>query len=427
MGESGTADSNASQDTTSHVASVVRWCVPSCKYDGKEKRGKQTLDMTRCCFCMYWFHNECMNIKDGEKNVVWQCQSCRLVPANISKLLCEMTHLRNDLQSLENVQRTSQDSLKKIEDKCEELSKENAALKTQVTSLSLQLQQKVWQGFTNNDTQSLLIGDSLIRNVDEQKLKMTKVTSLPGAKVTDVLKHLKDTDLDYNSIVCCVGTNDCSNEEFNGDTIAKTYKDIVETVKLKVNDPKCIKLVSIPPRSDSKTYQERVDTLNACLSSIATDDGLTFINNDPTFKLGDGTPNDGYLLNDGLHLNDRGTNRLVKNMQLRVNHKAVNGNVVKKRKALNQQQTDSQQEAAPDTDWQEVSRRRRRPNRPQPQEPRMPDRGRQGIGYKERTSGNKLCWFCGETNHVSINCRHGQKIYCFQCQGLGHKAKNCTQ
>ena len=423
MGETSTADSNAGQgtsDNTSQGTSVLRWCIPSCKYDGKEKRGTKKLEMLRCCICMHLFHYECMQLKD-DTNVIWNCNSCRLLPSNISKLLCEITHMRDNIQSLITKQHESQESLKKIETKCDDLTKENTALRTQVTSLSQQLQQKVWQGFTNNDGQSLLIGDSLIRNIDEQKLMRTQVTSLPGAKVSDVLKHLNDNNHDYNNIVCCVGTNDCSSEDFNADVVTKTYKDIVETAKTKVNDPKCIKLVSIPPRSDSKKYQERVDTVNACLATIAVDDGLTFINNDPTFKLGDGTPNDGYLINDGLHLNDQGTNRLVKNMQLRVSHKVVNGNIVKNKKRQNPQASYNRQDA--DNEWKEV--RRRRPIRQHQRDHHSPDRHMNGSG--ERSSGNRVCWYCGEANHVSINCRHGQKICCYVCQGFGHKAKNCTQ
>ena len=37
----------------------------------------------------------------------------------------------------------------------------------------------------------------------------------------------------------------------------------------------------------------------------------------------------------------------------------------------------------------------------------------------------KACWYCGEENHMSRNCRHGQKIECNYCLNLGHKAKFC--
>ena len=432
MGDTETADLNGGQGTATanqngQIPAAVRWCVPTCKFDGKTKKGTKSLDMTRCCFCMYWFHDECMKLKK-EENVIWYCTSCRLMPANISKLLNEISAMREDINTLVIDNHVSQESLKKIETKCDDLTKENATLRTQVTSLSNQLQQKVWQTFTNNDHQSLLIGDSLIRNVDEQKLVNTQVTSLPGAKVTDVLKHLRDNDADFNNILCCVGTNDCTNDDFDGDAIAKTYKSIVEIAKAKVSDPKSIKLVSIPPRCDSKTYQERVDTLNACLASIATDDGLTFINNDSTFKLGDGTPNDGYLLNDGIHLSDKGTNRLVRNMQLKVNQKAINGNVVKKKQQNTKQLRDTRLDSAPvnvESNWKEVPYRRS--TRPPFRRSAISDGQRPNVEYGDRADHGKMCWFCGERNHISTNCRHGKRIFCYTCQGEGHKAKFCSQ
>ena len=44
--------------------------------------------------------------------------------------------------------------------------------------------------------------------------------------------------------------------------------------------------------------------------------GVTFISNDKSFRLADGQPNDGYLCKDGLHLNYRGTSRLIDNLRL---------------------------------------------------------------------------------------------------------------
>ena len=46
------------------------------------------------------------------------------------------------------------------------------------------------------------------------------------------------------------------------------------------------------------------------------EEGCTLVNNDDTFKLRDGQPNDAYLLSDGVHLSYAGTNRLVKNLGL---------------------------------------------------------------------------------------------------------------
>ena len=37
-----------------------------------------------------------------------------------------------------------------------------------------------------------------------------------------------------------------------------------------------------------------------------------------------------------------------------------------------------------------------------------------------------LCWYCGESNHMSKNYRHGDYILCNKCKEYGHKAKHCS-
>ena len=58
----------------------------------------------------------------------------------------------------------------------------------------------------------LVIGDSLLRGINQTKLARTHVTSLPGAKIKDVASNLARTEYKYNSIVICAGTNDCNND-----------------------------------------------------------------------------------------------------------------------------------------------------------------------------------------------------------------------
>ena len=52
------------------------------------------------------------------------------------------------------------------------------------------------------------------------------------------------------------------------------------------------------------------------LRCARTAEGLTLINNEETFKLKDGSINDGYYLHDGTHLTMAGTNRLAKNLKV---------------------------------------------------------------------------------------------------------------
>ena len=71
-----------------------------------------------------------------------------------------------------------------------------------------------------------------------------------------------------------------------------------------------IRISTVLPRS------ERIDALNAGLVEMCTAEGLTLINNEETFKLEDGSINDGYYLDDGTHLTMAGTNLLDKNLKV---------------------------------------------------------------------------------------------------------------
>ena len=62
-----------------------------------------------------------------------------------------------------------------------------------------------------------------------------------------------------------------------------------------MSTPANVTISSIPPRSDDAVAQEHIEIVNANLNAIATEKGAKFINQDETFKLRDGTPNDGYL------------------------------------------------------------------------------------------------------------------------------------
>ena len=73
---------------------------------------------------------------------------------------------------------------------------------------------------------------------------------------------------------------------------------------------------SICPRNKTVGLTQTIDAVNAGLQSLCSDESLTFINNDPAFHLADGTINGGYLLQDGIHLTHKATERLAKNLNL---------------------------------------------------------------------------------------------------------------
>ena len=414
--------SQANNDTQS--TKPQRWCVTDCHHDGKSKnKANKKLDMLRCCVCMNWFHKECIS-ELGPFEDVWNCGKCRTVPSVIFELLNELKQLRSDIKELKKDHDDVKGTLTVVSNTCTSLKEENNTLKQQVGSLIQDLQSKQWSCFHDTDRPSLVLGDSHVKDIDETKLKNTKVVSVTGGKVADVLSHLKDADDMYSNIVVCVGTNDCGADNFVADQVVDSFKAVIDVAKTRVSDPKQISISIIPPRIDSEKTQEHVDTLNACLYSVAEDKHVSYINNDLTFKLSDKSPNDGYLQADGVNLTHKGINRLAKNLKLKSASNCKNGNVVRinppKRSSPPQKRPDYNQHNEVDANdgWTVARNRRRSHYKNTPQQSR-------DVNTNQRTNSERRCWLCGETNHVSHSCRHGQKITCHKCYGLGHKAKHC--
>lgn len=208
-------------------------------------------------------------------------------------------------------------------------------------------------------------------------------------------------------MVCCVGTNDCSSDAFSSEEFTSHAEQMIEKLKCKVTEPSNISLSSIPPRRDQNKFQDNVDIANACLESVADKTNVSFINNENTFKLMDGSINDGYLARDGLHLNRSGSNKLASNMKLHKKDEANNDVTLAWRtqqKTKNKQQTSTR-----DGNRQKV-------------QPRPDHRRIQGNQRQQNP-----CQNCGESNHATENCRFGRELECYSCKGLGHKAQYCPR
>ena len=112
-----------------------------------------------------------------------------------------------------------------------------------------------------------------------------------------------------------------------------------------------------------------------------------------------------------VHLTRTAVDRVVKNLRLPV--KGPTRGVTASQQKPRQSQTARAERRPPraqeveDEGWQKVRRRSHRTSTP----PR----------------GNTQCYFCGESGHVKDSCRHGHRVECNTCGGLGHKAKFCTR
>ena len=160
-----------------------------------------------------------------------------------------------------------------------------------------------------------MIGDSIIRDVDEHKLVTASAQSISGATIKDISNKISGDENRYKNIVICAGTNDCT-REINIDETAEQFSELLQVATEKVASVGNVTISSIPPRTANVERQQRVEELNTLLQDMTTKAGANFVSNDKSFRLADGQPNDGYLHNDGVHLNNRGTARMIRNLGL---------------------------------------------------------------------------------------------------------------
>ena len=208
--------------------------------------------------------------------------------------------------------------------------KELTEVKTQLTALSIQLADQteslskelasqkscmVEQAEATPPTASapplpnLLIGTSLLRNVDPMKLTNWEIKAKGGASIEDLIQEVNSLpeSKSYDQTVIVCGSIDLENKETN--EIIGDFQTLIVSASTLSNK---VSVASILPRTD-KNLEEKTKITNDCLKKLCDDEGHNFIDNDPSFYLMNGSVNDACLVKDGLHLTKRGLDSLLKN------------------------------------------------------------------------------------------------------------------
>ena len=165
------------------------------------------------------------------------------------------------------------------------------------------------ENLTQPERKSLLIGDSLVRDIRPSKDTLTVKPNVP--RLENVIDELKDSE-QLDKIYVVNGTNDCKNEE-DPSVIIDTYKTVIEDARKKGNE---IIISSIPPRTDDSSIQKKIDIVNQRLMSLTKEEEVTFVNNDGNFTYSDKTVDERLLQHDGCHLSRLGAQRLIKNLSM---------------------------------------------------------------------------------------------------------------
>ena len=164
---------------------------------------------------------------------------------------------------------------------------------------------------TAESPSSPLIGSSLIRDVNSA----TEVVCLPGGKLAGIEKNISELSSGYDSITVVGGGNDCATSPSTpAPTVIDAFASVIDAAKAKAST---VTMSSVCPRLKTADTTNTIDAVNAGLVTLCADKDVIFADSTPTFTLGDGSVNDGYLHRDGVHLTHATVNRLAKNLRVK--------------------------------------------------------------------------------------------------------------
>lgn len=377
---------------TAQSATVV--CIEDCLFNHKTK-GKP-MD---CCFCQAEFHPQCVGITAAGKRPVWVCSTCKAIPASLKSLQDKFSLLeKNQLH------------LKKRNDDLNETVATQAA---QISDLTQQLADKCTspnpprnehdnkkdeQNTQENTATTLLIGDSIIRDINAKGLENTKVECMRGKKARDIKQKLEQLPIkDFATVIIQASTNDCTSAE-EQKVAEGIYAEIVDNLNARASDT-AIGISTVCPRTDNVKYEENVTKLNDKLRSLATSKGCLLIDNDTNFRMQDNSVDTSTLDKRGLHLSTVGTKRLLNNIH--------------KRHAIIKCKPDQKNTSPPKRRFSRASRNF---------DTRRNYRHNAGERFISTGSTNmRGCYLCGERNHQKKDCKFNKPLVCFSCGQLGHK------
>ena len=210
---------------------------------------------------------------------------------------------------------------------------ERSRLQARVTELTRELSAAAWQGFREKASQpippvvsaaaaaspaappppppprlrNLLLGTSLLRNVDPARVKDTDVRAMSGATVAHLTEEVEKLDQNsYKAIYLVGGTRELVHS--SDMTTLNQFDALISAAKAKASH---VTLSSIPHRID-KDLHLKADGLNKEIKKLCANKDIVFADADDQLLLRDGSINAASLGNDGIHLSKYGLDSLIK-------------------------------------------------------------------------------------------------------------------
>lgn len=391
-------------------------CTSSCQFDHMDK-GKETKTV-ECSLCLEKFHKHCVGLRPSSKPAFWSCSSCKEIPNLLKALMLKSESHESEIEGLRTENGTLTQLVNEQRTEIDNLRSKLLSVGSPTTHVNIDPASKATASATSpegNTTapassvrdvkrgkKTLLIGDSMIRDIDERGLLNTHVKCIRGGTIANVKEELQTMDpKTYEAIIIHIGTNNCSSTSKLEEGEAN-LKELVTDLNRRAPTTKKV-LSTVCPRTDSATNQIRVTQLNAKIKQLAADNACVLVNSDDTFYHRNGDIDEGMLNRRGLHLSKRGTRQLLRNF-----------NKAQELIAHPRPHKSHTTSAAPSN----LSFRPSNSGGPSRQQPHhSPARG-----YRLGNNNFTRCRLCGLSNHSTQQCRHEHPVQCHDCKQFGHKS-----
>ena len=193
----------------------------------------------------------------------------------------------------------------------------------------------------------------------------------------------------------------CEPNETENSSESEIFDSMIATAK-SISD--CVTISSALPCL--KDQQKNIETFNRWLKNKCQVTQVTFVDNDQNFVFRDGSFDKSAFAKDGQQLSWSGISRLVSSLSLEIAKPKLQLN---KRKA---------------TSYSEGHQKKVKLDRVRLESCSSQTNDKVSNSYKLKDG---QCPMCGETNHVTHNCKHKSMVTCFTCGGVGHKDKHHTR
>ena len=401
-------------------SSTSDMCSPDCQFPDDHV-------FIRCSICMGYFHNRCVD-EDSKCPDIFCCFACRTMPKQLINISQEISKIKvkqiNSETTMENnmelilsqMQNISSDmsSLKvsfvNLQENYAAKCIENDQLQSKIAALELKLSKPNPVSTSTESQPTLVIGSSLIKDIianDESKLD---IKCKPGSKLEDLadtLKSMEHNNKRYEKITVVAGGNNCDNPDATVEDISNAAVGVIDQA-LRIS--KNVSFSSILPRNDKGATLLKIENVNPAIKQkLNPYHNVEFIDNEPSFRLADGSPNESYFLKDKIHLTYNGSERLIKNLNLPAKVKRrqryqYNNNYNQRSQQQQIYNTYSYSQPEPSSYYSQIP----------------------SVMAQEVRSSEITCRYCNFQGHTAMSCPRTAQFTCFRCRQKGHIQRFCT-